>query len=170
MAGCGLGNTTQNFLALSFVYGMNQTIDTLVSTAWGDNKPALCSVYLYRGRFILCLFYIPVAVILFHSENMLIALGQDPQAAKYAQEYMIAFLPGLVLLGLIDLHRRFLNSVGHTRPPFICLLVGTILHYFLSKYLVIEKQMGIKGTGIAGLVMNIVVFLLQHLWAQFFIP
>jgi len=35
MAGAGLGLTTQNLLALSFVFGLNQTVETLVSQAWG---------------------------------------------------------------------------------------------------------------------------------------
>ena len=35
IAGVGLGNTTQNLIALSVVYGLNSTIETLSSQAWG---------------------------------------------------------------------------------------------------------------------------------------
>lgn len=54
---------------------MNQTVDTLVSTAWGAKDANLCSIYLSRGRFLLCIFYIPVTIILFNTESLLIALG-----------------------------------------------------------------------------------------------
>ena len=29
--------------------------------------------------------------------------------------------------------------------------------------------MGIRGTGIAGLMMNVIIFIIQHIWAHFFI-
>ena len=64
---------------------------------------------------------------------------------------MKAFLPGLVLLGYADMHRRFLNSIGKNTIPLFALVIGTAMHYFLSKYLVIDCKMGINGTGYAGI-------------------
>jgi len=75
IAGVGLGNTTQNLVALSIVYGLNSTIETLVSQAWGAGEKKLCGVYLNRGRLILSLFFIPIFIILENTESILIYLG-----------------------------------------------------------------------------------------------
>jgi len=73
---------------------------------------------------------------------------------------MLAFLPGLYLLGLIDLHRRFLGACKYTVLPFVALTIGTVIHYFSVWYLVIVLRMGIKGVGIAGALMNGVIFII----------
>lgn len=170
MVGAGLGNMTENFLAVSIVQGMNTTVDTLVSSAFGAGDKKLCSVYLTRGRFILCFMYIPITLLLINIETLLVSLGQDKEASKYAAQYMLAYLPGLYLQGFSDLHRRYLNCMGYSKMPFICLIIGTVFHYFISYHLVIELQMGIYGTGLACLSMNVVIFILQHAYASLFMP
>lgn len=66
---------------------------------------------------------------------------------------MIAFLPGLIVLGYADLHRRFLNTIGRNKVPLVAMIIGTVIHYFVSVHLVIHCQMGITGTGIAGVIL-----------------
>ena len=104
------------------------------------------------------------------SESILLALGQDKEAAKYCQEYMWAFLPGLVLLGYADMHRRFLNSIGRNTIPLIALVVGTCMHYFLSKYLVIDLELGITGTGLAGIALWSTILIVQLAYANYYVP
>ena len=107
-----MGNMTQNLLGLSIILGFNSTLDTLVSQAAGAGNHELCGVYLNRGRFILAILCVPIVITLLHTENILLLLKQDPQVAKYAQTYVKAFLPGLVISGLVDLQRKFLNNFG----------------------------------------------------------
>ena len=77
IAGAGLGNATQNLLCLSIIYGLNQTVETLVSQAWGAGERELCGVYLNRGRFIMSLSFIPIMFFLVHIKDILIYLGQS---------------------------------------------------------------------------------------------
>jgi len=93
-------------------------------------------------------------------EGILLALKQDKMVARYAQEYMSAFLPGLYLLSLIDCHRRWLNSCKYILLSFIAITIGTIVHYFLCYHLVMNLRMGIKGVGISGAVMNLIIFVI----------
>ena len=63
LAGIGVGNMMTMF-GLSFIMGLNSAIETLVSQAKGAGNIELCGVYLNRGRFVLMLVCVPVAVIL----------------------------------------------------------------------------------------------------------
>jgi Na+-driven multidrug efflux pump len=95
--GVGMGNMTQNLLALSIILGFNSTIDTLVSQAAGAGNKQLCGLYLNRGRFIMTMLFIPIIFIICNTGNILKAVGQDEEVAEYAQRYVMAFLPGLYI-------------------------------------------------------------------------
>jgi len=73
---------------------------------------------------------------------------------------MIAFLPGLFIQAHIDIHRRFLNSIGKNSIPMISLFIGIFFHFIFSKILVIDLKMGITGTGVAGIIMNLIVIII----------
>lgn len=104
--------------------------------------------------------FIPIVLFLVHTEQLLVFLGQSPLAAEYAQEYMFNFLPGLFLLGHIDIHRRYLQSMGKNRMPMVCLSIGLLIHLVLSYILVIKMEMGIRGTGLSGVVMNLSIIVM----------
>ena len=82
---------------------------------------------------------------------------------------MLAFLPGLFIQAHIDVHRRFLNSIGKNSVPLISLFIGMVFHLFFNWYFVLHLEMGIIGTGIAGVLMNIIVFIIQFSYANFYI-
>ena len=75
LAGVGLGNTTLNIACLSICMGMNGALETLVSQAFGYGNIVLCGVYLNRARVIGTLTFIPLAILLFSSETILLKLG-----------------------------------------------------------------------------------------------
>ena len=62
----------------SIFTGLNGAIATLVSQAHGSNNHYLCGVYLNRGRLVAVLIFIPMAVLLLYSEELLLSIGQDP--------------------------------------------------------------------------------------------
>lgn len=100
----------------------------------------------------------PIAILLYNIEPVLLLLYQDEKVAKYTEEYVMTFLPGLFILAHIDLHRRFLNSLGKNYVPMLCLTVGVFLHIILSYIFVIRYQMEIVGTGIALVITNLIIF------------
>ena len=71
---------------------------------------------------------------------------------------MLAFLPGLFIQAHVDIHRRFLNSIGKNSIPMISLFIDIFFHFIFSWFFVLYLKMGITGTGIAGILMNLVVF------------
>ena len=84
MAGVGLGTTMNHILGLCILFGMNNAMDTLISQAHGSGNLTLCGVYLNRARVIGTLSFIPVAIILFNVETLLLWLKQDPETVQYA--------------------------------------------------------------------------------------
>ena len=168
LAGVGIGNVLMNMSGLSIAVGLNGALETLVSQAYGVRDYKLIGVYLNRSRIILLAFFVPVVIFFTQTSRVLQAIGQDKEVSQNAQEYVIAFTPGLILAGLIDNQRRFLNMVGKSHVPMICQSLGTMLHGFICYYLVWVDTMGIQGVGLAGSISNglIYAFLLVYTWCS----
>ena len=75
--------------------------------------------------------------------------------AKYTIQYIKAYLPGLMLMGLIDGQRRFLNMMNQTKAPMVACYFSISLHIFLSYIFVWKLGYGIAGTGYASTITNL---------------
>ena len=98
IAGYGLGNTVLNIFAMSIFFGMNGAISSMVSQASGTGNEHLCGVVLNRGRFVSTVAFIPMMIILWFSEKILLAIGQDRMAADYGAVYARLLIPGMFFL------------------------------------------------------------------------
>ena len=59
----------------SMSIGLTSCVETLVSQAYGYGNLTLCGVLFNRGRIILILFFIPLAILLSYSDSILSALS-----------------------------------------------------------------------------------------------
>jgi Na+-driven multidrug efflux pump len=75
MAGVALGHMTKAILGSTILVGVNASIETFVSQAAGGKNYRLAGIYLNQGRIILCLMFLPIAMILLQTENLMTALG-----------------------------------------------------------------------------------------------
>lgn len=107
---------------------------------------------------IMTAFFIPVTFVLMRAENCLIYLGQDAQVAAYAQEYVLAFLPGLYIMGLADCQRRFLNNFGRNFFSFLSGAIGLCLHGIWCYIFLFVYDLKITGIGYANVCSQVVVY------------
>ena len=75
LAGVGLGTTLINVICVVPLLGMNGAVETLVSQAYGAREYKLCGIYLNRGRIINTIIFIPLAILMLQSRQILTALG-----------------------------------------------------------------------------------------------
>ena len=81
IGGVGMGNMIMALFGLSIFSGLNSALDTLVSQAAGAGNLTLCGVYLNRGRLVILSCFVPIVVIVFNTENIMIAFSQDPRVS-----------------------------------------------------------------------------------------
>lgn len=95
MASVGMGNMLSNVILLAPCLGFNGTIETFVSQSFGANSKYMCGVQFNRGRIIVTIVFIPLAVLLFFSDTVLIACLQDPTISKLSRDYIVRTLIGI---------------------------------------------------------------------------
>lgn len=88
VAGVGIGNVFINIFGWVILFGLNQTLVTLVSQSYGQGNLQLCGIYLNRGRVITMFAAVPITIVFYQSGNILLAAGIDAETAKYAQIYI----------------------------------------------------------------------------------
>ena len=64
MAGVGLANMYMNVVCLSLIFGMNMTLNTVVSQAFGFGDYRMCGVFLNRARIIGTIIFLPLSLFL----------------------------------------------------------------------------------------------------------
>ena len=149
LAGIGLGNMVLNLFANGMLIGVNTALETLVSQAFGRQNLRECGLYLHRSMFIICCMFIPIAMAISFSKDMLVSVGIDEQAATYAQTYLNFMLPSILFNSLGDSIDLFLIGMGFNNV--VLLLQTTIIPiHFLSCWLFISHfKMGIIGAAIS---------------------
>uniref|UniRef100_A0A8C7HIE8 Multidrug and toxin extrusion protein n=1 Tax=Oncorhynchus kisutch TaxID=8019 RepID=A0A8C7HIE8_ONCKI len=117
LAGYGLACATINVTTAATGGGLALACDTLVSQTFGGKNLQRVGVILQRSVLILLLFCLPCWAMLLNTQSILLALGQEPEVARYgvkiksSQCYFLFFISPLF------------NQVGHLRTSFHVQLV-----------------------------------------------
>lgn len=126
----------------------------------------MCGVLLQRGRAIILCCIIPITALFFQTEAILVALGQDQQVSENAQKYVLVNIPKLILFGMFDFQRRWLNCFEYNHIPLKCTSIAVVLHFFICWYFVSYSNMGILGLGIGGCCTNLISFTLLQFFSM----
>ena len=126
----------------------------------------MAGIYYNRGRFIMSLVYLPLALLLCFSESILLSLGQDASVARYAHEYIVPMIPAMYFLGLFDLGRRFLTCLQYSQAPMVAQVISSVLHIVLCVFCVTRWDMGVSGLGLATMVTYFFMFLFTTIYSH----
>ena len=74
LAGVGMGNVFINMFGVSQYFGLNSSLEILVSQAKGSKNLELCGIYLQRGRIIAMFYYIFIIIVYTSSVHIIRAL------------------------------------------------------------------------------------------------
>ncbi len=144
-----------NFFMLLWFFGMGilQAVIPLAAKARGQKKPRDLRRAVRMGFWVSVLYCLPVWGLLFFTEHLLLAFGQDPHLAELAGIYMRllqwTMLPALLIMAV----RGFLTVMEKTQVVLWATIGGAIVNAVLD-YLLIFGHFGfprleLVGAGIA---------------------
>lgn len=152
LAAVGIGNMMQNCIAVSVAFGLCAAMDTLVSQAFGANRHDSCCHALQRARLIMTLQLAWMVPLLYFSEDLLLAIRQDPNVARHAGDYNRISLLGLWALFQHEASRKFLINRCCTIPLAVISAVASVLHIAWCMIFIVHLGMGNRGAGFANCV------------------
>ncbi|CAE8692772.1 unnamed protein product [Polarella glacialis] len=152
LAAVGLGNMMQNCFGLSIGLGICSAMDTFVSQAHGAGQYGMCASYLQRCRVIVTLQLAWMGPLLWYSEALLLAIGQDATVSMHAGAYNRITLFGLFFAFQAEAIRKYLLNQDLTVVPAVIAALCSILHVGWCAIFVLHLGLGNQGAGFANVV------------------
>jgi MATE family multidrug resistance protein len=134
------------FVSFTFGMGLVSAVAPLAAQAFGARNPRMVRRSLRVGLWAALLIALPLMALPFRGERILLALGQAPMAAQFAQEYLL----GLVWVscrpfGLFAI-RGFMSAVN--RPePILWITLAAIPANAVLVYLLLYGEAGLPRLG-----------------------
>lgn len=111
--------------------GLATGLETLCGQAYGAKRFLLLGVYLQSSILVTLAILVPIVIVWFNMERILLAIGQDPEISRLAALYLRYIWPGLLSCALTQPLVKFLQSQSLVMPMFVCSLITAILHPFV---------------------------------------
>ncbi|KAI9197449.1 mate-domain-containing protein [Polychytrium aggregatum] len=141
-----------NITGFSIGVGMSTALDTLCSQAHtGSKDPHALGKHLQRGLVVMAGLFIPVAILWFFTDQILVLLGQEAELAHLAGQYAKWTTIGLYPQFIYECLRRYLQGQGIMQASFYVTLVASPINMLLQ-WLLVWSPVGIGyiGSPIAG--------------------
>ena len=155
------------FVSFTVGMGLVSAVSPLAAQAYGARDPHRVRRSLRVGLWAAFLISLPVMALPFGGEQILLALGQSPEASRLAQQYLFglvwSILPGLWFMAT----RGFMSAIN--RPePILWITLAAIPANALLVYLLLYGEWGLPrlelfGAGLATSIINFAMFL-AGLW------
>ncbi len=167
LAGVALGSSLY-FFAFILCSGILFSVAPSVSQAFGAGRERDALHAARQGIWLALFFALPVVVLLFLSEGLLLSTGQDPEVAAIAANYLRVIAPGFLPMLLTVALRGFLEGKGDTRPLMFILLLGLGVKIALNSVLLTGggpfPALGVSGAAISSVAVYTVEFLAAALY------
>ena len=148
-------------LVSTFIYGINTSLEKFVTQAFRRGNLRECALYMHRAIFLNTIVFVPITLILFQTDRILLMLGTTQAVANLAYQYVVWQLPGLLMHGYADSISLMLAAMGF---PYIIVILQVIVIpiHVVTCYIFVHKfGFGLVGTAYASNISGLITFLLQ---------
>eukprot|EP01130_Rhizamoeba_saxonica_P010520 TRINITY_DN4311_c0_g3_i1.p1 TRINITY_DN4311_c0_g3~~TRINITY_DN4311_c0_g3_i1.p1 ORF type:complete len:522 (+),score=66.67 TRINITY_DN4311_c0_g3_i1:49-1566(+) len=145
------------YIPLGLVFGL----DTLVSQAYGAKNYPMIGQTFQTSIFICSLLCIPIAMVWWFSEPILLAIGVSPIVASLSRIYMRYLMLALLPYTIYRASERYLQNQKITLPTMMCNIMALFINLLLNYLFINKAKLGLKGSPIAtSLTMYLQLFIL----------
>ncbi|GMN62383.1 hypothetical protein TIFTF001_031464 [Ficus carica] len=166
LAGGALAIGFTNITGYSVLSGLAMGMDPLCSQAFGSQNYTVAFLTLQRTVLILLFASVPIALLWFNLEPLMLTLHQDEDITRIASLYCRFAIPDLLANSLLHPLRIFLRTKGTTWPLMWSNLLAMFLHIPITIFLTFKLSLGVQGIAISTFIANFITlfFLLFYLY------
>lgn len=154
LAGGALAIGFTNITGYSVLSGLAMGMEPLCGQGFGSRNLSLVSLTLQRTILMLLIASIPIALLWFKLEPLMLSLHQTPDITRVASVYCRYAIPDLVANSFLHPLRIYLRSKGTTWPLMWCTLISIVFHFAIIIYLTFYLSLGVPGIAISNFITN----------------
>ncbi|CAO2177253.1 unnamed protein product [Urochloa humidicola] len=166
LAGGSLALGFANITGYSVLSGLAAGMDPVCGQAFGAGRTSVLAAALRRTVFLLLTASVPIALLWLAMRRALVAVGQDPDIAAAAYEFILFSLPDLAVQSFLHPLRVFLRAQSVTLPLTYAAAAALLLHVPINCLLVHSLRLGIRGVALGSVLanLNFLLFLLAYVF------
>ncbi|CAN8308359.1 unnamed protein product [Cochlearia groenlandica] len=149
LSAASIATSFASVTGFTFLMGTSSALETLCGQSYGAKMYEKLGIYMQRAMFVLIILSIPLSVIWFYTENILVLFHQDKSISRLAGSYARYMIPSIFAYALLQCLNRFLQTQNNVFPVFVSSGITTCLHVFLCWVLVLKSGLGHKGAPLA---------------------
>ncbi|KAI0367216.1 MATE efflux family protein [Pilatotrama ljubarskyi] len=173
LAASTLGSMTASVSGFSIIQGFASTLDTMLPSAWTSTQPQLVGLWAQRMAVVMAATLVPILLVWFSSESILLFLKQEPEVARLAAVYLRYSAIGLPAYAFNSISRRYFQSQGLFTVPTRIILGVAPVNAALNYLLVWGPEpfrLGFIGAPIATAISFNLISLMSIVYGVFFVP
>jgi len=166
LAGVAMAATVLNVTGISIAAGLTTACDTVFSQSMGSLNKSMMGVYLVKSFLVILLFVFPCWALHLNVERLLLSMGQDAIISRIAGDYLIAFMPGIPFVFIVNILMKYLRCQDIIMPTMVIGAVGCALNALLHWIFLWELHLGTDGSAYAMALsfMVMAVQLIVYIW------
>jgi len=170
------------YVLITFTLGIVMAVSPMIAQAVGRKRHAVRDVRrsVRQGFWATVAVGVPCMIVIWHTESILLAFGQEPanaaSAADYARAMLLGFLPAVGFMLL----RFFVSALERPRAALVVMVLSVLLNALLAWALIFGRlglpPLGVVGAGIAtsiantfGFVALLAFVLIDHRFRRYYI-
>ena len=126
-----LGSMTANITGYAVYHGLATSLDTLCAQAYGSGKKKLVGLNLQRAVFFLWAVTIPIAVLWFFGDRILMRIVPEKEIAELAGLYLKILILGAPGYACFESSKRFVQAQGKFAANMYVLFIAAPLNVLL---------------------------------------
>lgn len=152
--------TTMVFVVMVCGFGLANAVMPLTAQALGEGDTKSLRRSVRMGLWVVGLFSILMMPILWFSEDILLLIGQKPELASQAQDYIRIVQWSLLPAMVVAVLRSYLSSLERTQIILWITLIGVLVNAYLNYALIFGNfgapRLELRGAAIASLLTNFI--------------
>jgi MATE family multidrug resistance protein len=170
LAAAALASMFASVTAWSIASGTSAALDTLCSQAWtGAKDKTLVGVHLQRGLCILSIMFLPIAIVWWNCEDLLLYLNQEPQLAHQAGLFLRCLVLGAPAYIAFEAVKKYLQAQGIMQASTYVLMIVSPLNLLMNySFVYLEPfKLGFEGAPLATSLSYWLMLILLILYIRF---
>ncbi|KAA8548951.1 hypothetical protein F0562_000635 [Nyssa sinensis] len=166
LAGGALAIGFTNITGYSVLTGLAMGMEPLCSQAFGSRNLTIVFLTLQRTILMLLLASLPIVLLWFNLEPLMLRLHQNPDITHIASLYCRFAIPDLIANSLLHPLRIYLRCKGTTWPVMWCTLLAILFHLPITFFLAFTLCLGVPGVAVSSFLSNFntLFFLLGYIF------
>jgi MATE family multidrug resistance protein len=149
LASASIASSFAGVTGTSAIIGMASALDTLCGQAFGAKQYHMLGIYMQRAIFVLYLVCIPISLVWWNMDALLVSLGQNPEISALAGLYARYLVPTVFAVATVQPLLKFLQAQSIVLPMALFSAITLLLHIPLCWLLIFKLGVGYRGAAIA---------------------